>query len=777
MSSNSPSVSPPTWEELFPYPEPYDQQREAIEKVGETASNDGFSLLEGACGTGKTLIALTAGLEAVRDPQSKYDRVVCMTSVKQQLRAFEDDIEAINDNLPESVPEITGLSIVGKSDLCSYVDDGKIASDDIYSACESLRDQVRREANAAEDPVSRLTSIVGSWNNSGSDSLSTENWSAQYDDTDPMSDGAPTGCPFYAEHMRQSIVGPDDYAFSLSGFYRPDDLLYEASDEGICPHSAMVEALDQAEVIVGNYRHAFDETTVAAMTGALIDDSTFVVCDEAHSMISIVRDLLTEECSGYTFDQTIRELDEFILNPSNSEHRTASSIILEEIATSLDVEKQEARQLTAKVLNIAQDVNDKLYEYSEEAIEDEMGSNWKRYISSSQTRTIENGLQDPNQLRKDDLSKWMEQSGYDDWDDLHAATTVIAEAIREASQRAPEFSRINTFTDTFGRVMTAWHQMESDEYFREVELTRRETRLRNADTKWNEYYRTKFAMKNCIPKEGIGNVLEEFGGGILMSATLEPFDAYKREVGLDEVDRPIRELSYGLTFPEKNRESLIVDVGKFTYRNRGNPDEEMNDLRQQYADIIRSVTETTDGNVLVCMPSYREGQWASNILENTSSVEKEILLDQSTRNEVTEELKQTFFEGDAKVLITSMRGTLTEGVDYEGSKLDACVICGLPIRGMRSPHATAIETSYKQVFGDFEGFAYGFAVPALRKARQALGRVIRSDEDTGTRVMADSRYASGYLRQYMPEYERQDYRTVEPRDLRPILQSFWRRRG
>ncbi len=773
--TDSSPPSSPSWRDIFPYDEAYDQQRDGIEQVRQTADDGGFVLLEGACGTGKTLIALCAGLEAVRDPSTKYERVFCMTSVKQQLRAFENDLQSINDNLPDDVHPIRGLSIVGKRDMCSYVDTGHIRPNDIYQSCENLRDQVRRRVDS--DDVEQLTEMIGAWSD-GNGTLETDEWSSPYSTADPENADSPPGCPFYAEYLRERrTTEENEPVFRLRGIYRPEELIQEASDNGLCPHAVMADSIEGSEVVVGNYRHAFDPVTVQAMTGALLDEETFVVCDEAHTIIEVVRSLLSEQCSLYALDQTIHEVDNFILDPQTDPAKAASQIIIEDLTERLSLAEPDVRRLVVIFRNMVTDIREKLIDYADEAARDELGRRWKRRLKDGDVPySIEHPLRDAEKIETDELTEWIENSDYEYWDDIGPIGDAIGESIREASKVVNEFARVQTYCDGVGHTLDLWLEMDNENYFREVELTRRNDEWERPDNEWQRRYNAKFSIKNCIPLDGISDTLDQFGGGILMSATLEPFDAFKQETGLDEFDRPVEELSYGLNFPERNRESLIVDLDKFTYTNRGNPGD-MNDLRKQYAQVIRDVAETTEGNVLVGMPSYSEGEWAAEILEDSGSVEKEVLIDKSSGNDVTEELKQDFFEGEGKILVTSMRGTLTEGVDYDGDRLDACVICGLPIRMMGSPHATAIETAYKRRFGDFEGYAYGFAVPALRKARQALGRVIRSDDDVGVRVMVDGRYASGYLRKYMPRYERNDYRVVDPIDLRPTLNSFWRRRG
>ena len=135
----------PAWRDVFGHDEPYDDQAEGIETAVGTARDSGFTVLEGACGTGKTMLALTAGIHLVRDPDSSFERVFVLTSVKQQLRQFEADLRTINANLPAEWDPVSGLTLVGKGDVCPYNREGAGGIDDtnVYDRCESLRERTR----------------------------------------------------------------------------------------------------------------------------------------------------------------------------------------------------------------------------------------------------------------------------------------------------------------------------------------------------------------------------------------------------------------------------------------------------------------------------------------------------------------------------------------------------------------------------------------------------------------------------------------------------------
>jgi DNA excision repair protein ERCC-2 len=97
----------------------------------------------------------------------------------------------------------------------------------------------------------------------------------------------------------------------------------------------------------------------------------------------------------------------------------------------------------------------------------------------------------------------------------------------------------------------------------------------------------------------------------------------------------------------------------------------------------------------------------------------------------------------------------------------------VPLVNTASPRTRAVRTAYDRAFGD--GFETALTVPAVRKARQALGRVIRGPEERGVRVLLDARYARERwdgVREYFPDHEREEFQPVSPELLPLGLERF-----
>ncbi|WP_306060189.1 ATP-dependent DNA helicase [Natronococcus wangiae] len=798
------------WRSIFGHEQPYDEQVDGIETAVDTARDDGYTVIEGACGTGKTMIALTAGIDLVRDPDTDYERVFVLTSVKQQLRQFEADLETINANLPDDWNPVSGLTLVGKADVCPYnrekaggVDDGNV-----YDRCESLRDRTRDlTGEGGETTAGTLTARARQQQTGLADSgragaagrfLETAGETAAYPPEMPTyGDGGPVGaeteyCPFYARYLEDL---PDEesegdaseavpFDFTSAGLLAPEDLIARSVRHGTCPHSVMGALLGHVEVVIGNYYHAFDPTTTTAFTGALLDDSTFVVCDEAHMLEPRVRALVSDGVADATLRDAETELSR-VIQPLKFERegrqaqggsKTADADLVRGELADGDVSFEELN----RTLEFVQDLRSEL----DRRVTAHLDRNHRGWQSNlTELGDDEIPLRDPQEPAEDELTEWAANAGYSDavWVRVEAVGAVVERVLNEAEDE--ERTRA---APAVGRVLGEWYRRGHTDYFREIELERTWNETEPADS-WRRAYTARLALHNCVPSDAIGERLGTFGGGILMSATLEPMDAFTEVTGLDylarEEDRPVVERRYGLHFPEANRESFAVAAPKFTYDNRGAPGEAseahrasseageqrpQNPTRTHYADAIAKVARLP-GNVLVGMPSYAEAEWTAGVLEDR--IDKPVLLDAASDDETTQSLKSEFFAGDGKVLVTSLRGTLTEGVDYSGDRLSAAVVCGVPIVNTSSPRTKAVRRAYDDEFGD--GFTYALTIPAVRKARQAIGRVIRSPEDVGVRVLLDERYARDSwdsVRPYLPDDG--EFQPVSPDMLEHGLDRF-----
>jgi len=530
--------------------------------------------------------------------------------------------------------------------------------------------------------------------------------------------------------------------------------------------------LPHVEVLIGNYYHAFDPTTVRSFTGALVDEDTFVVCDEAHMLEPRVRELVGDDVSDRALADAGAELSRVIqplaaMEAAGTEARHGAdareqAATVREALDETDVTLGELRDTRRFLSALEEELDRRVTEHLDA---EEPG--WRQNLPD--LRDDEIPLRDPEEPGVDELTAWAERNGFDArvWTRAEAVCAVVARVLNTLDEDDKRRA-----APAVGRTLADWYRVDHTDFFREITLERTWDESRPTES-WRRAYTARYSLHNCLPAGAIGERLGEFGGGVLMSATLEPLDVFAEVTGLRhleaEAGRPVVERTYGLEFPEANRASFALATPKYTYANRGDPGEDT-EARHAHARAVRQVA-AAPGNVLVGMPSYREAEWAASVLDDC---EKEVLVDASTDDVATEELKREFFEGAPKVLVTSLRGTLTEGVDYRGDRLSAAIVCGVPIINTASPRTRAVRTAYDRAFGD--GFRDALAVPAVRKARQAVGRVIRGPDERGVRVLCDERYAReswDSVRGLLGEAEREEFDPVSTDMFEFALERFW----
>jgi len=802
------------WREYFAFEEPYQNQGDAVERIIEAGKARGYLAMEGPCGTGKTMAALTAGATLVRDTDL-YDRILVVTPVKQQLQQFVEDLRAMNTGLDDP---FDGISLVGKRDLCPYEREELFPDDEsVYDRCESLRENTAhlieadggaKEAPAADAALENDDDEDEKWwdpglakdlaaaarpdgldqRSLGEQTLGTDGVDSPYRPEQPrapesmVEDGgeATLFCPFEADWYARNKGSPIDFSDGRDNVVTIDEYLPKSVERGTCPHRVMQVMLQHADVVIGNYNHLFDPKSRTLLTDVL-DENTFVVVDEAHRLEERVRDLLSSRVGKHTLTRARNDCNVLRQRANQStEHKQQ----VKEVLNARDVPLDSVEQARAFYDDVIEWLDQRVRSHLDGEVE-----GWRADPDRLPERDIEVPLRDPDTVEQDDLTKWAMDEGYDGsmWRTLARVGAAVDDAIDELGlPRSPVAGPV-------GAIMNDWWEAGHASFLREIELEYSEADERAVGTAYETRYTPGLLLYNCMPARAIREILDGLGGGVLMSATLEPLDVFTQVAGLRHLEeegnpdgravdgdgRIVREATYDLPFPEENRASYLVDVRPFTARNRGDPTvmdplgEEWNPTRDEYAHALRALARSP-GNVLVAMPSYAEAAWAGAYLQE--SVEKRVLVDESSSNEATERLKQSFFSGEGRVLVTSARGTLTEGVDYDGAKLSTCAVVGVPLVNIGSPRVRAVQRAYGDAFGDESAFEYALTVPAVRRARQAIGRVIRGVDEIGVRAFVGRRYCPGARHSvfpYLSPDEREEFTRMTPEFLADQLDAFW----
>lgn len=234
----------------------------------------------------------------------------------------------------------------------------------------------------------------------------------------------------------------------------------------------------------------------------------------------------------------------------------------------------------------------------------------------------------------------------------------------------------------------------------------------------------------CMDPSGASDPLNECFASVHMSGTLEPIDAYIRDIGLD---RAVPKVLNGF-FPKENLLTLYTDEVSMRYEDRF-IESNYARLRQLLYDTVNSVRV----NTAVFFPSY---QFMDRMLDDgiASELGRDVYYER--RDMPQGELMEVFDNfrtSEGSILFCVTGGRISEGLDFPDKSLELAVLIGIPYP-KPTAKMRAMTRYYDAKFGD--GRLYVSLIPASRKMRQSIGRLIRSETDRGVAVILDRRAAS-----------------------------------
>lgn len=231
---------------------------------------------------------------------------------------------------------------------------------------------------------------------------------------------------------------------------------------------------------------------------------------------------------------------------------------------------------------------------------------------------------------------------------------------------------------------------------------------------------------------------EDYEQVVGFSATLKPFDYYARLSGLES--KELKTAEFESPFEKSKRKLLIIPQisTKFADRERN---------YAKIAEAISRVSALKPGNHLAFFPSF---DFMDKVVAHLDVPQGFQLLTQERymKNADTEAVLDILKSQARPTLLFGVQGgVFSEGVDYPGDMVIGAFIVGPPLPNFDLERET-MKKYYESHYQ--EGFAYAYAYPAMAKAVQAAGRVIRTEADRGVIVLMDGRFIEPGYSKSMP---------------------------
>lgn len=248
---------------------------------------------------------------------------------------------------------------------------------------------------------------------------------------------------------------------------------------------------------------------------------------------------------------------------------------------------------------------------------------------------------------------------------------------------------------------------------------------------------------NCLdPSRLLSTRHERAHAVIAFSATLSPLPWSRASLGLDGQAVCSRATS---PFDKAQlRVSLATDIDT-RYHQR---ESSLGDLVQ----LLRDWLSGTPGNCIVYFPSYRYLQDALSLLQCTETPLPLRSLWVQTRQQderEREQLLQLLGQREDVVALCILGGVFGEGIDLPGKLLSSVVVVGIGMPQVNRD-TRQLQAWHQQRYA--AGFEHTFLYPGMQKVDQALGRVVRRLEDSGSALLIDPRYRQRQYRELLPPW-------------------------
>ncbi len=645
-------------------------------------------------------------------------KVIIATNVHQQMEQFIQEAREI-----KAIADIKVAVVKGKTHMCPLekdYDECNLLRENTFELLELERDIIKLKQKDSEAAKMRKEAGYADLRRS----IAGEIMSGQ----DKIALLQKRSCPYLMAVMKEDNAGFRDWLFK--GVRSPEDISEEALRKKQCGYELLKRHLKEAELIICNYHHLLDPDIRLRMLnwmGCTLSD-VILIFDEAHNLESQARSHSSITLSENIVERAIMEVSS-VKRPSKEGIEYFLMLLHKTVSDAYQSKIGFGEAMT--------------YSWFDVTIRDPRGT---------------------EDLISQKIKAGMQKRGLDIMAVLGDAIDIgldIDEAYKNEYKKGKSETRRSSSLLAVGVfMMTYMKEAGNVDYYPVLQVRRSRDGMIYG----------RLELFSCIPTDVTKPIMEGAYSAVLMSATLKPFDMVRSTLG---ILRETAELSYGTTFPPERRRTLAVDVPPQFAKNRYLPD-----MVKTLTQLLEDVINGSDGNVLIFFPSAAEASRYSKVLK----VDVPVFLDEAGVS--AQDTKNEFFKhgdgGGKAVLISYLWGTLTEGVDYKFDRCRTVVIVGVGFPSLND-RMTAVQNAYDTKFGVKKGWEYGVLFPTIRRIRQANGRVVRSPEDYGMRILADRRFTMESVKDMarysifmqFPEDERKEFRDIQPDKVKFSMMNFF----
>ena len=444
----------------------------------------------------------------------------------------------------------------------------------------------------------------------------------------------------------------------------------------ICPHEFSLDIMNFCTIVIGDYNHAFDpRVSLVRAFSEEVDSRNAVLIDEAHNMVDRAREMYSASFSY---------------------------------------------SLLKKMMSVFKGIDARTESYLQRL--DQYFRICDQSMSVDQSAFKINEGADEHKILKTDHWEGMREMPKNFYGHLWRSIRLLSPILDAMPQgELREIATEYFFEARF--FLTVFEQYFNDSYICSLskeagDITINLTCLDSSDK--------------------LDNLIKDKMPVVFFSATLSPYEYYRNVLIGKDADY-CRSIELASPFPPENLEILIDTSISTVYKERAlNTDKTAKRICEE---IINR-----RGNYMVFFPSFEFMNTVCSRVKKEleratmqDGIKRQLLL--QTPGMSSEDKKNyldAFSEANEGCLLGAavLGGHFGEGIDLTGDRLSGVIIVGVGLPKI-TPERQILSNYYSEKFGD--GFAFAYRYPGWEKVLQAVGRVIRTEEDTGFALLIDER--------------------------------------
>lgn len=271
-------------------------------------------------------------------------------------------------------------------------------------------------------------------------------------------------------------------------------------------------------------------------------------------------------------------------------------------------------------------------------------------------------------------------------------------------------------------------------------------------------------VNNIDPSDKLSEILCAHHCAVMISGTLSPIECFRKYYFGDMGS--IHTISLPNSFPKENRKIVCAGDVTSAYSMRRDP-QNLNRI-----DTYILTFASLKGNLAVYFPSYEMlntfGERCAGRIKG-----KEVIIEPREAPDANQELKR-FLElpgsGRSGIIFAVCGGKWSEGLDYRGEMLSGALVLGLPLAPFNNVRRMTNDY-FRNKFGR-EGDFISYTLPAINRALQALGRVLRTPDDRGLLVLAEKRFLEPENKEALPKWMQDEMEIGSAEGFKKVI-SKW----